>query len=52
MKGNKSKIAGIVVIVAATVMLWDFIDLLPVIGDPDSAPNTHVSKVYFEVGPE
>ncbi len=52
MKGNKSKIAGIVVSVAATVMLWDFIDLLPVIGDPDSAPNTHVSKVYIEEGPE
>ena len=52
MKGNKSKIAGILIIVAATVMLWDFIDLLPVIGDPDSAPNTHVSKVYIEEGPQ
>ena len=52
MKGNKSKVIGIVVIVAATVMLWDFIDLLPVIGDPESAPNTHISKVFIEQGPE
>lgn len=52
MKGNFSKILGIVAIVVATVLLWGFIDLLPIIGDPASPPNTHISSVYIEKGPE
>lgn len=51
MKGNWSKLFGIVFIIVATVLLWSFIDLLPVIGDPSSAPNTHISRVFIEKGP-
>lgn len=52
MKGNFWKAIGIFLVVAATVLLWSFIDLLPIIGDPDSAPNTHISRVFIEKGPE
>ena len=51
MRGNFWKSVGIFLVVAATVLLWSFIDLLPVIGDPDSAPNTHISRVFIEQGP-
>lgn len=51
MMKNRMKILGILFVVVATVLLWGFIDLLPVIGDPQSAPNTHISKVYIEEGP-
>ena len=43
MMKNRMKILGILFVVVATVLLWGFIDLLPVIGDPQSAPNTHIS---------
>ncbi|MFQ9892760.1 MAG: hydrogen gas-evolving membrane-bound hydrogenase subunit E [Emergencia sp.] len=51
MRGTVSKIVGIVFIVAATVMLWRFIDLLPVIGDPNSEPNTHIAQYFITKGP-
>jgi len=51
MKRSWSKIIGILFIIVATVLLWSFIDLLPIIGDPESAPNTHISRVYIEKGP-
>lgn len=51
MKKSWSKIIGILFIIVATVLLWSFIDLLPIIGDPESAPNTHISRVYIEEGP-
>lgn len=51
MKGSLTKIIGIVFIVAATVMLWRFIDLLPVIGDPNSEPNTHIARYFITKGP-
>lgn len=50
-KGNWSKVFGILFIILATVLLWRFIDLLPVIGDPHSAPNSHISQVYIQQGP-
>ena len=32
-------------------VFWQLIDYLPIIGDPQSPPNTHVSKVYIVDGP-
>lgn len=52
MKDTKIKMIGIILIMIATVLLWSFIDYLPIIGDPDSAPNTHVSRVYIVNAPE
>lgn len=52
MKGNRKKIAGMVMLVCIVVICWGLIDLLPTIGDPGSAPNTHISKVFIEEGPE
>ena len=51
MRDTKLKLAGIAIIIIATALLWSFIDYLPIIGDPNSAPNTHVSSVYIEMGP-
>lgn len=42
---------GIVLIIAMVCIFWQLIDYLPVIGDPQSAPNTHISKVFIEQGP-
>ncbi len=52
MKGNKKKVAGMMMLVIIVIICWGLIDLLPTIGDPDSAPNTHISKVFIEEGPE
>lgn len=52
MKGNKRKVAGMLMLVIIVIICWGLIDLLPTIGDPDSAPNTHISKVFIEEGPE
>lgn len=42
---------GIVLIIAMVCVFWQLIDYLPVIGDPQSAPNSHVSKMYIVDGP-
>jgi multicomponent Na+:H+ antiporter subunit B len=52
MKKNRGKIIGMVLLIGMVVVAWGLIDLLPVIGDPQSAPNTHVSTVYIEEGPD
>ena len=52
MKDNKKKVAGMMMLVFIVIICWGLIDLLPTIGDPDSAPNTHISKVFIEEGPE
>lgn len=46
------KIIGIFLLIAIVAAFSLLIDRLPVIGDPDSAPNTHVSDYYIEEGPE
>ena len=46
-KKNLGKAIGVVLIIAMVCMFWQLIDYLPVIGDPQSPPNTHVSKVYI-----
>ena len=51
MKDTKIKLVGIVLLMIATVLLCSFIDYLPIIGDPNSAPNTHVSRVYIANAP-
>lgn len=51
MKKRKGQIVGIVLIIAMVCVFWQMIDYLPVIGDPNSAPNTHISKVFIEEGP-
>lgn len=51
MKKDIARVAGIVLLVCIVSIAWRLIDLLPVIGDPASPPNTHVSKVYIEEGP-
>lgn len=43
--------AGVVLIIAMVCVFWQLIDYLPIIGDPKSAPNTHVSKLYITDGP-
>jgi len=51
---NKKKIGqamGIVLVIAMVCVFWQLIDYLPVIGDPESAPNSHVSKLYIVKGP-
>lgn len=45
------RIVGVVMIVIMAIVAWNLMDFLPVIGDPDSAPNTHISPVYIEEGP-
>ncbi|MGN0659938.1 MAG: hydrogen gas-evolving membrane-bound hydrogenase subunit E [Emergencia sp.] len=52
MKKDFAKAAGIVLLICIVFISWGIIDLLPVIGDPDSPPNTHVSTTYIEEGPE
>ena len=52
MKCNKKNVAGMMMLVFIVIICWGLIDLLPTIGDPDSAPNTHISKVFIEEGPE
>ena len=42
---------GVVLIIAMVCVFWQLIDYLPIIGDPKSPPNTHVSKVYIVDGP-
>ena len=42
------KIIGVILITAAIVVPFALFDVLPAIGDPNSAPNTHVSDVYIE----
>lgn len=39
-------------LICIVIICWGLIDLLPTIGDPTSAPNTHISKVFIEEGPE
>lgn len=52
MKSNKQKIFGMVILTAIVILAWGLIDYLPSIGDPNSAPNQHISKIYIEMGPE
>lgn len=52
MKGNKKKIAGMIMLSCMVIICWGLIDLLPTIGDPSSAPNTHISKYFIEEGPD
>jgi len=42
---------GVILIIAMVCVFWQLIDYLPVIGDPQSPPNTHVSKMYIVDGP-
>lgn len=42
---------GVVLIIAMVCVFWQLIDYLPIIGDPDSAPNSHVSRKYIVEGP-
>lgn len=44
----KQKIVTIIVIVIMAVAFCWGSQFLPAIGDPDSAPNTHVSNYYIE----
>ncbi|MBR4020711.1 MAG: hypothetical protein IKI99_05305 [Firmicutes bacterium] len=50
-KRNVGKGIGVVLVIAMVCVFWQLIDYLPVIGDPGSAPNTHVSKLYIVDGP-
>ena len=40
------KIITIFLLIAAVIVPFVAFDVLPVIGDPSSAPNTHVSNIY------
>ena len=51
MMKNRMKILGILFVVVATVLLWGFIDSVAGYRRSQSAPNTHISKVYIEEGP-
>ena len=42
------KIITIFLLIAAVIVPFVAFDVLPVIGDPSSAPNTHVSDYYIE----
>ena len=42
------RVITIVLLIAAIVVPFLAFDILPVIGDPESAPNTHVSDYYIE----
>ncbi|MBQ0018116.1 MAG: hypothetical protein KBS63_02725 [Clostridiales bacterium] len=42
------KAIGIILICAALILPFVFFDVLPAIGDPASAPNSHVSDYYIE----
>lgn len=46
------KIVGIVLLMVLVGLMFTIVDRLPVIGNPDSAPNRHVSDYYIEEGPE
>lgn len=46
------KILGMVLLVILVTLMFTIVDRLPVIGDPDSAPNSHVSDYYITEGPE
>lgn len=50
-KKKMGQAIGVILIIAMVLAFWQLIDYLPVIGDPASAPNTHVSKVYIVEGP-
>lgn len=52
MRSNKHKIIGMILLTAIVIVAWGLIDYLPSIGDPESAPNQHISKLYIEMGPE
>ncbi|MGF6375884.1 multicomponent Na+:H+ antiporter subunit B [Clostridiales Family XIII bacterium PM5-7] len=52
MKSSKRKILAMVLLTAIIIFAWGLIDYLPAIGDPNSAPNQHISKIYIEMGPE
>ncbi len=52
MKKSYIQALGIILIIGMVCVFWNIVDLLPVIGDPDSAPNTHISRVFIEEGPE
>lgn len=39
-------------LVVSIFVMWILIDNLPVIGDPHSAPHTHLSPYYIENGPK
>lgn len=49
---KKKTIIGLLCVVIMCIIAWNAVDVLPTIGDPKSAPNTHVSDVYVEEGPE
>lgn len=51
MKKKTGQAIGIILIIAMVCVFWQLIDYLPIIGDPTSAPNTHISKVFIEQGP-
>jgi multicomponent Na+:H+ antiporter subunit B len=42
------KVIALIVIIVALVVPFAKLDILPQIGDPDSAPNSHVSPYYIE----
>lgn len=50
-KKNIGQAIGVVLVIAMVCIFWQLIDYLPMIGDPGSAPNTHVSKMYIVDGP-
>ncbi len=50
-KKDVARLVGIVLLVSIVSIAWSLIDLLPVIGDPASPPNAHVSHIYIEEGP-
>lgn len=45
------KVLGMILVVLMVISIWTIIDLLPVIGDPGSAPNSHISRRFIESGP-
>ncbi len=45
------RVIEIFLIISMVCVFWQLVDYLPVIGDPQSAPNTHISKVFIEQGP-
>ena len=42
------KIITVILLIVAVIVPFLAFDVLPVIGDPSSAPNTHVSDYYIE----
>lgn len=51
MRKDLAKAAGLLLVLCAVAVFWMLTDYLPIIGDPQSAPNTHISQRFIELGP-